>query len=53
VTTRSKGIGVMADGSCGSVTYVDELRREPDGWRIRYRKVLRRRAPLGANPGER
>jgi 3-phenylpropionate/cinnamic acid dioxygenase small subunit len=44
---RSKGIGVLADGSCGSVTYEDVVRREPSGWRISYRKVVARRRPLG------
>ncbi|MQA82042.1 MAG: nuclear transport factor 2 family protein [Streptosporangiales bacterium] len=46
-TARSKGIGVMADGSCGSVVYVDTLRRHAGGWRICHRKVIARRMPLG------
>jgi ketosteroid isomerase-like protein len=44
----SKGIGVMADGTCGSVTYDDVITRGPRGWRISHRKVLARRRPLGA-----
>lgn len=47
VHARSKGIGVMADGTSGSVTYEDSLRREGAGWRIAYRKVIARRTPLG------
>ena len=45
---RSKGIGVNADGTSGSVVYEDTFRREDRGWRISYRKVLARRKPLGA-----
>ncbi|NUW38635.1 nuclear transport factor 2 family protein [Nonomuraea rhodomycinica] len=44
----SKGIGVRADGTCGSVTYEDTITRCERGWRISHRKVLARRAPLGA-----
>jgi hypothetical protein len=47
VRGRSKGIGVMADGRCGSVVYEDTFRREDRGWRISHRKILARRAPLG------
>jgi len=43
---RSKGIGIMADGTCGSVTYDDVVRREPVGWRIVNRRVTPRRTPL-------
>jgi hypothetical protein len=43
---RSKGLGVMADGTVGSVTYEDTLVRTGDGWRIRHRAVRARRAPL-------
>jgi 3-phenylpropionate/cinnamic acid dioxygenase small subunit len=46
VRARSKGIGVNADGSTGSVVYDDVLRRAGDGWRIAYRKVTPRRTPL-------
>ncbi len=45
-TARSKGLAVMADGTTGSVTYDDLLRRTPDGWRIAVRRVLPRREPL-------
>jgi 3-phenylpropionate/cinnamic acid dioxygenase small subunit len=47
VHARSKGIGVQADGTTGSVIYEDTIRREENGWRIAYRKVVARRAPLG------
>lgn len=47
VHARSKGIGIMADGTCASVTYEDTLVHGDQGWRISYRKVLARRAPLG------
>jgi hypothetical protein len=45
-TTRvlSKGIGVLADGKAGSVTYRDVVVKTPLGWRIRERVALRRRA---------
>jgi len=46
VRVRSKGIGVSATGSVGSVVYEDVVRRETAGWRIAYRKVLPRRMPL-------
>jgi hypothetical protein len=39
VLALSKGIGVNADGSCGSVTYEDLLARRGDGWRITHRRV--------------
>ncbi|NEA63428.1 nuclear transport factor 2 family protein [Streptomyces sp. SID12488] len=47
VRARSKGLGVMADGTCGSVTYDDTVVRVDGGWRISYRKVSARRVPLG------
>lgn len=47
VRVRSKGLGIMADGSCGSVTYLDTVVRVDEGWRIRHRKVTPRRVPLG------
>jgi 3-phenylpropionate/cinnamic acid dioxygenase small subunit len=47
VAARSKGIGIQADGRSGSVTYEDTIVRGDQGWRISYRKVLARRAPLG------
>jgi ketosteroid isomerase-like protein len=48
VAARSKGIGVMADGTTGSLTYEDLIERRQGRWRIRRRKVIRRRRPLGA-----
>ncbi|MEV4891042.1 nuclear transport factor 2 family protein [Nonomuraea sp. NPDC055795] len=47
VRARSKGIGVNADGTSGSVTYEDTILRLGQGWRISHRKVIARRAPLG------
>jgi 3-phenylpropionate/cinnamic acid dioxygenase small subunit len=47
VQAQSKGIGINADGTCGSVTYHDVLVRGDQGWRISQRKILARRAPLG------
>ena len=44
---RSKGIGIMADGTAGSAGYDDVVTRRPDGWKISYRKVTARRAALG------
>jgi 3-phenylpropionate/cinnamic acid dioxygenase small subunit len=46
VRVRSKGLGVHADGSVGSVVYDDVVRREPGGWRIAHRRVTPRQAPL-------
>jgi ketosteroid isomerase-like protein len=46
----SKGIGIKADGTAGSVTYDDIVTRLPDGWKIHYRKVTARRAALGGRP---
>ncbi len=48
VSARSKGIGVMVDGSTGSVTYEDLIECRDGAWRIRRRKVIQRRRPLGA-----
>jgi hypothetical protein len=47
VQARSKGIGINADGTSGSVTYEDVLVLTEQGWRISYRKVVARRVPLG------
>ncbi|MFF4505245.1 nuclear transport factor 2 family protein [Streptomyces sp. NPDC001401] len=47
VRARSKGLGIMSDGSCGSVTYEDVVVRGDAGWRICRRKVVARRVPLG------
>ena len=44
---RSKGIGINANGTTGSVTYHDLVTRRPNGWKISHRKVTLRRAPLG------
>jgi 3-phenylpropionate/cinnamic acid dioxygenase small subunit len=46
VRVLSKGIGVNADGTCGSVTYDDVVRRVGVQWRIARRKVIARRKPL-------
>ena len=50
VRARSKGIGIYADGTAGSVTYEDRIVRTGEGWRIDARTVAPRRAPLG-RPG--
>lgn len=47
VRARSKGIGITADGGCGSVTYDDTVVRKEEGWRISERIVRARRVPLG------
>lgn len=47
VRARSKGLGVMADGTTGSVVYDDMIVRAGDSWRIRHRKIVARRVPLG------
>ncbi|WP_141575561.1 nuclear transport factor 2 family protein [Actinomadura sp. WMMA1423] len=47
VHARSKGLGVSADGSVGSVTYEDVLVRTPGGWRISHRTIRAHRTPLG------
>jgi SnoaL-like domain len=44
----SKGIGIGADGHCGSVVYEDVLRAGPAGWRIARRTIRMRRVPLQA-----
>ena len=46
VSVRSKGIGINADGTAGSVVYDDIVRKEAAGWRIAYRKVTIRKTPL-------
>ncbi|MEV6509990.1 nuclear transport factor 2 family protein [Streptomyces sp. NPDC051642] len=52
VRARSKGLGIKADGSCGSVTYVDTVVRVGAGWRIARRRMEARRVPLnGQTPG--
>ncbi len=47
VRARSKGIGIYADGTVGSVTHDDTIVRTAGGWRIGARTVVPRRAPLG------
>ncbi|GAA2153465.1 MULTISPECIES: nuclear transport factor 2 family protein [Glycomyces] len=47
VHALSKGIGVNTDGTTGTVTYEDAIVRNEGGWRIRHRKVIARRSPLG------
>ncbi|MFK0168812.1 nuclear transport factor 2 family protein [Streptomyces sp. NPDC090306] len=49
VSALSKGIGVYADGTCGSVVYEDTIVRGPAGWRISHRQVRPRRRPLTAD----
>ena len=46
VRTRCKAFVVLADGRCGSATYVDTLRREQGRWLISQRIVQARRTPL-------
>jgi hypothetical protein len=46
VRVLSKGLGIRADGSCGSVTYDDTVVRTADGWRIHHRTISARRVPL-------
>jgi 3-phenylpropionate/cinnamic acid dioxygenase small subunit len=47
VHARSKGLGVNADGTVGSVTYDDRLIATATGWRISHRVVTPRRTALG------
>ncbi|GAA1987918.1 hypothetical protein [Amycolatopsis minnesotensis] len=47
VFAHAKGIGVMANGTCDSVTYQDTVVRGQHGWRISPRGLIARRAPLG------
>ncbi|MEU9835198.1 nuclear transport factor 2 family protein [Streptosporangium sp. NPDC048047] len=46
VRALSKGFGVNADGTVGSVTYEDTVVRGDRGWRISRRTVRARRVPL-------
>lgn len=46
VRVRSKGIGIRADGTSGSVVYEDVIQRTVGGWRIVSRKITARRVPL-------
>jgi hypothetical protein len=45
--TRSKDIGIGADGTAGSVVYDDTVTKRDGTWRITYRKITVRRKPLG------
>jgi SnoaL-like domain len=45
-TVHSKGIGIVATGTSGSVVYEDVVRRTAAGWRIARRKVIPRTRPL-------
>ncbi|WP_433621565.1 nuclear transport factor 2 family protein [Nocardia sp. CA-120079] len=47
VRVRSKGIGIYADGTCGSIEYDDTVVRVATGWRISYRRVIAHKLPLG------
>lgn len=47
VHARSKGLGVNADGTVGSVTYDDRLINTATGWRISHRVVTPRTTALG------
>lgn len=44
---RSKGIGIMADGTAGSAVYDDVVTRGSDGWKISHRTVTARKTALG------
>ncbi|MBV9845547.1 MAG: nuclear transport factor 2 family protein [Kutzneria sp.] len=46
VRVRSKGIGIRADGTTGSVVYDDVVQRMANGWRIVSRRITARRRPL-------
>jgi ketosteroid isomerase-like protein len=50
---QSKGIGIQAGGTAGSVVYDDIVTRQPGSWKISYRKVTARRAALGRQGGAR
>jgi len=47
-TVRSKGIGILTNGTSGTVIYKDVVRRTATGWRIARRTVLPRPRPLHA-----
>jgi ketosteroid isomerase-like protein len=48
---RSKGLGITAGGTTGSLTYDDIVTRRPEGWRISRRTLTARRVPLGGRDG--
>lgn len=45
-TVRSKGIGILSNGTSGTVVYEDQVVRLDEGWRISRRTVLPRSRPL-------
>jgi hypothetical protein len=47
VVTRSKGIGIRADGTAGSVVYEDTVTKRDGTWRITSRTITVRRKSLG------
>ncbi|MEV4235655.1 MULTISPECIES: nuclear transport factor 2 family protein [unclassified Nocardia] len=47
VRVRSKGIGIYADGTSGSIEYDDTVVRGATGWRISYRRLIAHKVPLG------
>ena len=47
VVARSKGIGIRADGTAGSVVYDDTVTKRDGTWRITARTITIRRKPLG------
>lgn len=46
VTVQSKGLMIMGNGTFGSVTHHDTLRRHASGWRISHRVISAQRTPL-------
>jgi hypothetical protein len=46
VTVQSKGLMIMGNGTFGSVTHHDTLRRHNGGWRISHRVISAQRTPL-------
>jgi hypothetical protein len=47
VRVQSKGICVNADRTARSLFYDDVVTRQPNGWKISYRKITARHATLG------
>ena len=45
VTVQSKGLMIMGNGTFGSVTHHDTLRRHNGGWRISHRVISAQRTP--------
>ena len=45
--TRSKGFGIRADGTTGSVVYDDTVTKRDGAWRITARTITVRRKSLG------